>query len=107
MRRLVFLALLTLMLAHAPPAHARTLEDCEKIRDWHAYNLCLSSFGPRRGQRAVTGQPRAEEPEHRVYGRGGRVEQGRRALAPGLSVQRVKGGRVRATFDVGAPARRR
>jgi hypothetical protein len=80
---------------------ARTLADCETIKDWHAYNLCLSSFGPRRGQRAVTGQPRAEGPEGRVYGRRATATR-----APqGLAVQRIGGGRVRASFDVGAPRR--
>jgi hypothetical protein len=89
----------------AQPVAARTLDDCEKIKDWHAYNTCLASFGPRRGQRNVSNQPRAEGPEGRVYGRSKQAQ--RRAIVPGLNVQRVGGGRVRASFDVSAPRRAR
>ena len=95
---------LVLLLAASAPAQARTLEDCEKIKDWHAYNTCLASFGPRRGQRAVTGQPQAEDAESRVYR--ARKQTARRAVSA-LNVQRVAGGRVRATFDVSAPRRTR
>lgn len=84
------------------PAEARTLEDCEKIRDWHAYNVCLSSFGPRRGQRAATAVPAGVDPEQRAYGRNRAAA--RRGPA-GLTVQRVAGGRVRASFDVSRPTR--
>ncbi|MGL4439141.1 MAG: hypothetical protein ACRCUE_07715 [Bosea sp. (in: a-proteobacteria)] len=87
------------------PSSARSLDDCEKIKDWHAYNTCLASFGPRRGQRSVSNQPQAAGPEGRVYGRSKQVQ--RRAIVPGLNVQRVSGGRVRATFDVSGPRRAR
>jgi hypothetical protein len=92
------------------PAGARSLDDCEKIKDWHAYNTCLASFGPRRGQRNVANQPQAAGPEGRVYGRSRQAQ--RRAIVPGLNVpganvQRVSGGRVRATFDIGGPGRAR
>ena len=92
-------AALVLMAALSQPAEARSLADCEKISDWHAYNLCLSSFGPARGQRAAAG--RASNPESRVYGR----KQGARRSASGIVVQRAGSGRVRASFDVGAPRR--
>ena len=92
-------AALLLMATLSQPAQARTLADCEKISDWHAYNLCLSSFGPARGQRAAAG--RASDPESRVYGR----RQGVRRGVPGVVVQRAGPGRVRASFDVGAPRR--
>ncbi len=98
---------LPLLAALPAPAHARSVEDCEKIKDWHAYNTCLASFGPRRGQRVVTGQPQAEGPEGRVYG-GRRVgASGVRSGPAGLNVQRAANGRVRATFDIGAPAPKR
>jgi hypothetical protein len=96
---LAILAALVLMAAWPQHAEARTLADCEKITDWHAYNLCLSSFGPARGQRAVAA--RAGNPEGRVYGR----KQGARRGISGLVVQRTGSGRVRASFDVGAPRR--
>lgn len=91
-------AALMLMAVLSQPAEARSLADCEKISDWHAYNLCLSSFGPARGQRAAG---RAGNPESRVYGR----KQGARRSASGIVVQRAGSGRVRASFDVGAPRR--
>jgi hypothetical protein len=31
-------------------AGPRTIDDCEKLKDAEAYNLCLASFGPTRGQ---------------------------------------------------------
>lgn len=101
------LAGLLIFAVQAGPATARSLDDCEKIKDWHAYNTCLASFGPRRGQRTVTGQPQADGPEGRVYGRGAKQAERRAAgrAVPGLSVQRVAGGRVRATFDVSGPRR--
>jgi hypothetical protein len=93
------LALLAAVFSGPAQAQARSLADCEKISDWHAYNLCLSSFGPARGQRAAAG--RASNPESRVYGR----KQGARRSASGIVVQRAGSGRVRASFDVGAPRR--
>lgn len=104
---LTALAGFLIMISHGGPASSRTLDDCEKIKDWHAYNTCLASFGPRRGQRAVTGQPQAEGPEGRVYGRGGKqaTRPGAGRGASGLVVQRLSGGRVRATFDVSGPRR--
>jgi hypothetical protein len=84
---------------------ARSPADCEAIRDWHAYNTCLASFGTQRGQRAARAA-QGGNPEARVY-RGRRVESApRRRVTPGLNVQRVAGGRVRATLDISAPRRR-
>lgn len=109
MRPAIAFAILFLLACGQEPASARSLEDCEKIRDWHAYNSCLASFGPKRGQRNFQGLP-AGDPEQRVYGRGGKREAAgkRRASAiPGMSVERVRGGRVRATLDLGGSSRRR
>jgi hypothetical protein len=93
-----------LWLAIAPASAApRSLADCEKLTNWHAYNTCLASFGPRRGQRVSSGQPQAVDPEQR-----GRRSSARSATSrptPGLSVQRISGGRVRATLDI-TPRRR-
>ncbi|MBI1980466.1 MAG: hypothetical protein HYS63_02660 [Methylocystis sp.] len=40
----------------AAPANAapRSIADCEKIQEADAYNRCLASFGPMRGQRGAT-----------------------------------------------------
>ena len=35
-------------------AAPRTINDCEAIKDPGAYNLCLASFGPVRGQHGAT-----------------------------------------------------
>jgi hypothetical protein len=35
-------------------AGPRTIDDCESIKDPSAYNLCLASFGPVRGQHGAT-----------------------------------------------------
>ena len=49
------------MLALASPAAAATIADCEKIGAPDAYNQCLASFGPHRGQRPK-GVPTSREP---------------------------------------------
>ncbi|WP_051134420.1 hypothetical protein [Methylocystis sp. ATCC 49242] len=91
MRRL--LPLLAAFLLTAPAGAApRTIDDCEAIKEADAYNLCLASFGPTRGQRGKTYPGVASEGQtgkrkaasaHRgggfgyrsavSYGRGGRV----------------------------------
>lgn len=49
---LIFLAgLFILKSAEAAP---RSIDDCEKIKEAEAYNLCLASFGPVRGQHIKT-----------------------------------------------------
>jgi hypothetical protein len=99
--RAAFLLAMAFLAAPAQAAPARALADCEKLTNWHAYNTCLASFGPRRGQRAARGQPPADGAEARVDRRAPSARRG----APGMVVQRVQGGRVRASFDVGAPRR--
>lgn len=108
LRHVLPLICAALLLGAAAPATARSLDDCEKIKDWHAYNTCLASFGPRRGQRNVTNQPQAEGPEGRVYGgrKFGQRSAARRGPA-GLVVQRAANGRVRASFDLSAPIPKR
>ena len=49
------------MLALASPAAAASIDDCEKISAPDAYNRCLASFGPHRGQRPK-GAPASREP---------------------------------------------
>jgi hypothetical protein len=49
---LILLAgLFILKTAEAAP---RSIDDCEKIKEAEAYNLCLASFGPVRGQHTKT-----------------------------------------------------
>ncbi|BDV33416.1 hypothetical protein SS37A_09450 [Methylocystis iwaonis] len=35
-------------------AGPRKIDDCEAIKDANAYNLCLASFGPMRGQHGAS-----------------------------------------------------
>jgi len=44
-------AFFILKTAEAAP---RSIDDCEKIKEAEAYNLCLASFGPVRGQHNKT-----------------------------------------------------
>ena len=50
----------------AGAAAAASIDDCEKIKDAGAYNLCLASFGPKRGEHpreaAQPGGPEASVP---------------------------------------------
>jgi hypothetical protein len=87
--------------AQAPQA-ARSAADCEKLRDDLAYNQCLASFGPRRGERSAAGMSADATDEAGAQG--------------ARSVRRTRNGRKAAAFDVvsgrdGAasrePARRR
>ena len=51
---LVYLVALAPCFLAGGAASAASIEDCEKIQEAGAYNLCLASFGPKRGE-----QPRA------------------------------------------------
>ena len=55
MRRAIIVAAFAALgfcaLAAAGP---RKIDDCEAIKDPNAYNLCLASFGPVRGQHSAT-----------------------------------------------------
>ena len=43
-----------LLLAAPAAAEPRSIDDCEKIKEPEAYNLCLASFGPTRSQHNKT-----------------------------------------------------
>lgn len=47
-------AFAALALCASAGAGPRTIDDCEAIKDPGAYNLCLASFGPVRGQHGAT-----------------------------------------------------
>lgn len=94
------LALAMLLGALAAPALAapRSIADCEKIQEADAYNRCLASFGPTRGQHGATYPGVASE--------GGHSGSGRSAyrLAPhdgGARLSYGRGGRMRMEFTPG------
>lgn len=79
----------------------RTLEDCEKIDAPLAYNACLASFGPKRGERAApASMPPADEGET-AAGRSGAAARAKPAIPGIVSAGKTRGGRSFAVFDVG------
>ncbi len=100
-------------IAVAAPAWAapRTINDCEAIKDPNAYNLCLASFGPVRGQHGASYPGVASEGDRRgaSSGTGGRPEKRQTAAPAGArSARRANGagvthggGRIRMEFTPG------
>lgn len=83
------------LLAGPVGAAPRSIADCEKIQEADAYNRCLASFGPVRGQRGKTYPGVASE--------GGRGK-GAGAYRPapgGAQLSQGRGGRVRMEFTPG------
>ncbi|WP_363349735.1 hypothetical protein [Methylocystis echinoides] len=102
-RTVVFAALLAGALAPSAVAGPRTIDDCEAIKDPNAYNLCLASFGPMRGQHGASYPGVAAEGEKRGGGasRGGRRAAARHLGPAGASMNYSSGGRVRMEFTPG------
>ena len=46
----IFWIAVALLIAAPAAAEPRSIDDCEKIKEPEAYNLCLASFGPTRSQ---------------------------------------------------------
>ncbi len=98
------LALLVgLLLASPALAAPRTIDDCESIKDPNAYNLCLASFGPTRGQHGASYPGVASEGQKRGAGSTGWSRQAApRHVAPplprGARLTRGGGGRIRMEF---------
>lgn len=84
-------------------AGPRTINDCEAIKDANAYNLCLASFGPMRGQHGATYPGVASEGEKRggAVSGGGRRTAARQTGPAGAHMSRGGGGRVRMEFSPG------
>ncbi|GLI92155.1 hypothetical protein [Methylocystis echinoides] len=95
--------LVALLLATPAEAGPRSIDDCESIKDANAYNLCLASFGPMRGQHGATYPGAASEGEK--HGRSasgpGRRPPPRLAAPPlprGARVSHGGNGRIRMEF---------
>ena len=52
--RSIFWIAIALLIAAPAAAEPRSIDDCERIKEPEAYNLCLASFGPTRGQHNKT-----------------------------------------------------
>jgi hypothetical protein len=86
--------------ATAALAAPRSIDDCEAIKEADAYNRCLASFGPTRGQHGATYSGVAAEAGHsgKASGRSASRPPSRSGAAQ-LSVGR--GGRMRMEFTPG------
>ncbi len=96
----IVVALAALLLLATPAAGTpRRIEDCEAIKDASAYNLCLASFGPTRGDHGANYPGVASEGASR--GRAAtRAAHGARSQRRLESVG-GRGGRVRMEFTPG------
>ncbi len=98
--RLAFLILVGALTAPAL-AGPRKIDDCEAIKDPNAYNLCLASFGPMRGQHGASYPGVASEGE-KGGGRSGASKAGwSRAGASGYGRGFHTHGRIRMEFTPG------
>lgn len=98
-RRLPGGALAVLLLAAPATAAPRNIDDCEAIKEADAYNRCLASFGPTRGQHGATYPGQASEGEKGSRGPAPRNGGARRSPMPGVTLGH--GGRVRMEFTPG------
>ena len=93
MKLLICLLLLLAPAAASAQDKPRSIAECEKVKEDLAYNNCLASFGPKRGERPATGAAvpaDADDPKPAVS-RGARASR---------FARRGKRGRISATFDV-------
>lgn len=92
------LAATALLVAGGQAAHAqaRSIEDCEKIEAWDAYNKCLAAFGRKQGTLRVTPDAGPSEAAPRA-------RRGRGVRSAGVVTRR--NGRAFAVFDVSAPVK--
>lgn len=81
-------------------AAPRGIADCEAIKEADAYNRCLASFGPVRGQRGASYPGAASEGGKGGGGKKAAVRRGS-GLPSGAQVTRGGGGRVRMEFTPG------
>jgi hypothetical protein len=98
------LAFFALFLAAPALAGPRTIDDCEAIKEANAYNLCLASFGPVRGQHGASYPGVATEGEKRSAAgtpaarTGAAPRRAGAALGYRGSFSQSRGGRVRMEF---------
>lgn len=82
-------------------AGPRKIDDCEAIKDANAYNLCLASFGPMRGQHGASYPGVASEGEKGGERSGASKAGSSRAGAPGYGRGFHTHGRIRMEFTPG------
>jgi len=111
----IFWIAVALLFAAPAAAEPRSIDDCEKIKEPEAYNLCLASFGPTRGQhnksypgvasegdKAVDKNETATPVSAAESGKGGRqARSGGRGHGRHHSGGGRRGGRTRMEFRTG------
>lgn len=85
-------ALFILKPAEAAP---RSIDDCEKIKEAEAYNLCLASFGPVRGQHNKTYPGLASDGAAFASQKQSTAPSSRRSTSGRYSLSRAHFGRMR------------
>ena len=80
-------------------AAPRSIADCEKIQEADAYNRCLASFGPTRGQHGASYPGMASEGSHHAASGGSAYRRAPRY--GGAQVSYGRGGRKRMEFTPG------
>jgi hypothetical protein len=96
----LMIAMVACLLSVSAFAAPRSIDDCEAIKDADAYNRCLASFGPTRGERGASYPGVASE-----GARNGKAS-GRSAYRPrprfgGAQLSSGRGGRMRMEFTPG------
>lgn len=101
-------AFAALLFAGPALAAPRAIDDCEAIKDPSAYNLCLASFGPVRGQHGASYPGVAAEGERggggaaaKVHGSSSAARHASAGLGRGAAVSHGHAGRVRMEFTPG------
>jgi hypothetical protein len=94
----LLVAALLSVLAVPSLAAPRSIADCERIQDADAYNRCLASFGPTRGQHGASYPGVASEGGLGGSGRTASRTQSRLGRA---QVSQGRGGRMRMEFTPG------
>ena len=97
----IFWIAVALLIAAPAAAEPRSIDDCEKIKEPEAYNLCLASFGPTRGQHGASYPGQASEGEKGSRGPAPRRAVGGARQSPVAGVRLGHGGRVRMEFTPG------
>ncbi|MDJ0448987.1 hypothetical protein [Methylocystis sp. JR02] len=95
------LAIIALFLASPALAGPRKIDDCEAIKDANAYNLCLASFGPMRGQHGASYPGVASEGEKGGASRGASKSGSGHATASSYGRGFHTHGRIRMEFTPG------
>jgi hypothetical protein len=92
---------IALLLAAPAAAGPRTINDCETIKEANAYNLCLASFGPVRGQHGVSYPGVASEGDKGSRGTSRAARHASASRGHGAGASHMSGGRVRMEFTPG------